>query len=88
MVKVRTVLRESDEDLCDATPRKTDVKRDNSSRIRPKGSTRSARVSTAHVGRDSQFMDADEAEVREQIRHQLVAGVKIVGSYVGTCTAS
>lgn len=67
----------SDQDSQDATPRKTDIKRDNSARGRPNGMTKSARMSTAQ-GRDSQFMDADEADVREQIQHQLAAGVKIV----------
>jgi cytokinesis protein len=73
----------SDQDSQDATPRKNDMKRDHSARGRPNGTTKSARISTAQGGRDSQFMDADEADVREQIQHQLAAGVKIVSFYVG-----
>ncbi|KAH0830475.1 hypothetical protein J3R83DRAFT_1923 [Lanmaoa asiatica] len=56
---------------------KTDMERDNSARGRPNGTIKPARISTAQ-GRDSQFMDADEADVREQIQHQLAAGVKIL----------
>lgn len=66
----------SDHDSPDATPRKYDVKRHNSARGRPNGTT-------AQGGRDSQFMDADEADVREQIQYQLAAGVGIVSWYVG-----
>lgn len=72
----------------DATPRKNDMKRDNSARGKLNGTTKSARISTAQGGRDSQFMDADEADVREQIQHQLAAGVKIVSLYVGACSTS
>ncbi|KIJ69530.1 hypothetical protein HYDPIDRAFT_106175 [Hydnomerulius pinastri MD-312] len=69
----------SGEESQDATPRKPELKRGaNSARGKPNGHTKSARISTAQVGRDSQFMDADEADVREQIQHQLAAGVKIL----------
>lgn len=73
----------SDHDSRDATPRKNVVKRQNVGHGRPNGTTKSARISTAQGGRDSQFMDADEADVREQIQYQLAAGVKIVSWYVG-----
>lgn len=69
----------------DATPRKTDMKRDNSVHGRLNGTAKTTRVSTAQGGRDSQFMDADEADVREQIQHQLAAGVKIVSLYIRAC---
>lgn len=76
----------SDQDSRDATPRKTDVRRGDSARGRPNGTTaKSTRISTAQGGHDSQFMDADEAYVREQIQHQLAAGVKIVSLYVRSC---
>lgn len=78
----------SDQESRDVTPRKTDMKRDNAARGRPNGTTKSARISTTQGGRDSQFMDADEADVREQIQHQLAAGVKIVSLYVGGCWLS
>ena len=72
----------SDQGSRDVTPRKTDMKRDDSDRGRLNGTmTKSARIS----GRDSQFMDADEAYVREQIQQQLAAGVKIVSLCVGPC---
>ena len=72
----------SDQDSRDATPRRTDMKKDNSVRGRPNGTTKSAGMSTAQGGRDSQFMDADEADVREQIQYQLAAGVKIVRLHI------
>ena len=79
----------SDQDSRDATPRKNDVKRDNSVRGRLNGSmTKSGRISMAQGGHDSQFMDADEAYVREQIQHQLAAGVKIVSLYAGACSVT
>lgn len=62
----------------DATPRKSDVKRGtNSSRGRSKLS-KSARISGVSNAHESQFMDADEADEREQINHQLVANAKFV----------
>ena len=39
------------------------------------------RASEAQGGRTSQFMDADEAIVQEQIQQQLAQGVKIVSAY-------
>jgi len=62
----------------DATPRKSDAKRGvNGSKGRSKLS-KIARTSGASNGHESQFMDADEAEEREQINHQLVANAKFV----------
>ncbi|KAI6038969.1 hypothetical protein EDC04DRAFT_3112644 [Pisolithus marmoratus] len=39
--------------------------------------------SSAIIGRESQFMDADEADVQQQIKHQLVAGANILSSEDG-----
>jgi cytokinesis protein len=74
----------SEEESMDVTPRKTDGRKGgNSVRGKHNVMTKSARVSAAQVGRDSQFMDADEADVREQIQQQLAAGVKIVSPCTG-----
>ena len=40
--------------------------------------TDAQRASEAQNGRSSQFMDADEALVQEQIQQQIAQGVKIV----------
>ena len=42
--------------------------------------TEAQRASEGQIGRSSQFMDADEAIVQEQIQQQLAQGVKIVSS--------
>ena len=62
---------ESESDDPDATPGKSRLKRQTRSK---KGlqSAKSERMST------SQFMDADEADVKEQIQQQLAAGVRMV----------
>jgi len=62
----------------DVTPRKSDAKRGaNGSRSRSKPS-KVAQISGIPNGHESQFMDADEADEREQINHQLVANAKFV----------
>lgn len=76
----------SDPDSRDATPRKCDPKRDTSTRGQPNGIMKSGRISTAQGGRESQFMDADEADMGEQIQHQLAAGVKIVSLHRVACS--
>ena len=63
----------------DATPRKSTLKRGTKSSTR-KGSSR-LKSPEAQGGRASQFMDADEAAVQEQVQQQLAAGVKIVRIY-------
>jgi cytokinesis protein len=55
----------------DATPRKSKLKRQPHSK-------RGQQLSEALPGRPSQFMDADEADVKEQIQQQLAAGVMMV----------
>jgi cytokinesis protein len=64
---------EGDSDDPDATPRKSKIKRQPHSKR-----SRQARTSEALPGRPSQFMDADEADVKEQIQQQLAAGVMMV----------
>ena len=68
---------ESESDDPDATPGKSKLKRQTRSK---KGhqSTKSGHTSEGPNGRTSQFMDADEDDVKEQIQLQLAAGVRIV----------
>ena len=68
---------ESASDDPDATPGKSRLKRQTRSK---KGhqSAKSGHLSEAPNGRTSQFMDADEADVKEQIQLQLAAGVRMV----------
>ena len=61
----------------DATPGKSRLKRQLLSQ-RGHQLARAARSSDGPNGRTSQFMDADEADVKEQIQQQLAAGVLIV----------
>jgi cytokinesis protein len=70
---------QSDDDL-DATPGKTSLRRQAKARKSTR-STRSTRSSDGPNGRTSQFMDADEADVKEQIKQQLAAGVMIVSCF-------
>jgi cytokinesis protein len=67
---------QSDEDP-DATPGKTKLRRKDHAK-RSHQVVKTARTSEAANGRTSQFMDADEADVKEQIQQQLAAGVMIV----------
>jgi cytokinesis protein len=66
---------QSDDDP-DATPGKTNLKRQ--AKARKSHGTRS---SDGPNGRTSQFMDADEADVKEQIKQQLAAGVMVVSCF-------
>jgi cytokinesis protein len=68
-----------DEADTDVTPRKASLKRvsKSTSKKTPKRS-KSGRASETQTGRVSQFMDADEADVQQQIQKQLAAGVTIV----------
>jgi cytokinesis protein len=59
----------------ETTPRKSDGKRGASGRSKL---SKAARISGASNVHESQFMDADEADEREQINHQLVANAKFV----------
>jgi cytokinesis protein len=69
---------EDDQSDDGATPRKSDVQRGtNGSRGRSQHS-KAARISGVPNGHESQFMDADEADERAQINHQLVANAKFV----------
>ena len=70
---------QSDDDP-DATPGKTKLRRQPNA-IKSQHSTRSMRSSDGPNGRTSQFMDADEADVKEQIKQQLAAGVMIVSCF-------
>jgi cytokinesis protein len=67
---------EGESDDPDATPGKSKLRRQpQSSRHQTAKPTRG---SEAPSGRPSQFLDADEADVKEQIQQQLAAGVMIV----------
>lgn len=72
---------EDESDDPDATPGKSKLRRQPNSRSHQKA--KSIRVSEAQNGRTSQFMDADEADVKEQIQQQLAAGVMIVSGFEG-----
>ena len=68
---------EGESDDPDATPGKTKLRRQpNSSRSHQ--TVKGTRASEVASGRPSQFLDADEADVKEQIQQQLAAGVMIV----------
>ncbi len=67
---------QSDDDP-DATPGKSKLRRQHHSKKVPQ----IARTSEGPNGRTSQFMDADEADVKEQIQQQLAAGVTIVSCF-------
>jgi cytokinesis protein len=67
---------ESESDDPDATPGKSRLRR----QTRSKKSAKADRMSEAANGRTSQFMDADEADVKEQIQQQLAAGVRMVNA--------
>lgn len=69
----------SGEDSKNSTPRKKDAKRRGFSGPGQSGSmAKAARVLDGQMGRESQFMDAEEADVQQQIKHQLAAGINIV----------
>lgn len=68
---------DSESDDPDATPGKSRLRRQTRSKKGPQ-SSKADRVSEAANGRTSQFMDADEADVKEQIQQQLAAGVRMV----------
>ena len=68
---------DSESDDPDATPGKSRLRRQTRSKKGPQ-SAKADRVSEAANGRTSQFMDADEADVKEQIQQQLAAGVRMV----------
>jgi cytokinesis protein len=69
---------EDDEDVLsddETTPWKSDAKRGATGRSKL---SKAARIYGASNTHESQFMDADEADGREQINHQLVANAKFV----------
>lgn len=68
---------DSESDDPDATPGKSRLRRQTRSKKGPQ-SAKADRMSEAANGRTSQFMDADEADVKEQIQQQLAAGVRMV----------
>jgi cytokinesis protein len=70
---------QSDDDP-DATPGKSKLRRQHHSK-RSHQVVRTTRTSDGPNGRTSQFMDADEADVKEQIQQQLAAGVMIVSCF-------
>jgi len=70
---------QSDDDP-DATPGKTKLRRQPNAK-RSLHISRTTRSSDGPHGRTSQFMDADEADVKEQIQQQLAAGVMIVSRF-------
>ena len=73
---------EGESDDPDATPGKSKLRRQpQSSRHQTAKPTRG---SEAPSGRPSQFLDADEADVKEQIQQQLAAGVMIVSCPEGS----
>jgi len=73
-VKQENGLVEEDVDVdLDATPRKESVKRPREGKFLEK------KPGLDDSGRVSQFMDADEADAREQVQQQIAAGVKLVG---------
>ncbi|TFY54779.1 hypothetical protein EVG20_g9572, partial [Dentipellis fragilis] len=67
---------ESDSDDADTTPGRSSLRRRPHSKKAARLS-RATHASEVQGGRVSQFMDADEADVKEQIQQQLAAGVKI-----------
>jgi cytokinesis protein len=68
---------EGESDDPDATPGKSKLRRQpNSSKSHQ--TAKGTRASEVSSGRPSQFLDADEADVKEQIQQQLAAGVMIV----------
>ena len=67
---------EGESDDPDATPGKSKLRRQPPSSRHQ--TAKPARGSEAPSGRPSQFLDADEADVKEQIQQQLAAGVMIV----------
>ena len=72
---------EGESDDPDATPGKSKLRRQpNSSKSHQ--AAKGTHASEVSSGRPSQFLDADEADVKEQIQQQLAAGVMIV-SYPG-----
>jgi cytokinesis protein len=70
---------EGESDDPDATPGKSKLRRQPHSK-RSQQTANSARTSDSLTGRPSQFMDADEADVKEQIQQQLAAGVMVVST--------
>lgn len=70
---------EGESDDPDATPGKSKLRRQLHSK-RSQQTANSARRSDSLTGRPSQFMDADEADVKEQIQQQLAAGVMVVSA--------
>jgi cytokinesis protein len=74
---------EGESDDPDATPRKSRLSRQPHSK-RGHQMSKSERTADAPNGRTSQFMDADEADVKEQIQQQLAAGVMIVSCFGGS----
>jgi cytokinesis protein len=71
---------DDEDDLSDdeTTPRKSDGKRGAAGRSKLFKASRISGASNVH---ESQFMDADEADERKQINHQLVANDKFVRSF-------
>lgn len=63
----------ADDDDPDLTPRKPSVKKSKDAVVSEKKHT-----VVDDSGRVSQFMDADEADAREQVQQQIAAGVKLV----------
>lgn len=88
---------DEEEDDNDATPRKGSMKRGQagapSGKKLFKGPS-GEKIFVDENGRVSQFMDADEADAREQVQQQLAAGVKLVtichlffvANYSSTCS--
>jgi cytokinesis protein len=68
---------EGESDDPDATPGKSKLKRQPGVSIKGHQTVKPTHSSET-PGRQSQFLDADEADVKEQIEQQLAAGVKIV----------
>ena len=66
---------EGESDDPDATPGKSKVRRQPRT---SKGHQTAKPTRPSEAGRQSQFLDADEADVKEQIQQQLAAGVMIV----------
>ena len=75
-------LEEEDEEDTDATPGKSGLRRPNPGGVVGKKLFHNQeQVVVDESGRVSQFMDADEADAREQVQQQLAAGVKLVFLY-------
>jgi len=70
---------QSDDDP-DATPGKTKLRRQDHAK-RSHQVVKTTRTSEGANGRTSQFMDADEADVKEQIQQQLAARVMVVSCF-------